>query len=49
MRWLMTLLIGCRHDRLTRPFTRDRARGAYVVCLDCGKEFSYSLDEMRVM
>lgn len=26
----------------------DMRRSTYVVCLDCGKEFSYNWDQMRV-
>jgi len=26
-----------------------RMTGMYVVCVDCGKEFAYSWDEMRVI
>lgn len=39
------LCLGCRHDRLTRPFTiQDES---YMVCLDCGKQVFYSLESMR--
>ncbi len=37
--------LGCRHDRLTRPFTiQDES---YMVCLDCGKQVFYSVESMR--
>jgi hypothetical protein len=39
------ILLGCRHDRLTRPFTIQRQ--TYKVCLDCGKQVYYSADTMR--
>ena len=50
---LLNLLFRCAHLRLTRPFSPVSVRGAsqgetYVVCLDCGKQFAYDLDEMRV-
>lgn len=46
------------NHRLSFPFTlkRDRgknpaslATGTYVVCLDCGREFAYNLDKMKVL
>jgi DNA-directed RNA polymerase subunit RPC12/RpoP len=47
------LLFRCSHRRLTRPVTPVSKAGVphgqtYVVCLDCGKQFSYDLAEMRV-
>lgn len=44
-------LFGCSHRRTTFPITpkRPSARsGAYVSCLDCGKEFAYNWNEMRM-
>jgi hypothetical protein len=44
-------LFGCSHRRTTFPMTskRPNARlGAYVSCLDCGKEFAYNWNEMRM-
>ena len=44
-------LFGCSHQRTTFPMTskRPNARlGAYVSCLDCGKEFAYNWNEMRM-
>lgn len=52
------LLFGCWHRRLSFPRTvrTGRARpvaarqtGTYVVCLNCGKEFPYDWEEMRVL
>jgi len=43
-------LFGCSHRRTSFPITpkRPSARvGAYVSCLDCGKEFAYNWNEMR--
>lgn len=39
------LLLGCRHDKLTRPFTLESQ--TYKVCLECGKHIFYSADTMR--
>jgi hypothetical protein len=46
-------LLGCHHRRLTWPLTPVRKPGApsgeaSVVCLDCGKQFAYDWDHMRV-
>ena len=38
------LCLGCRHDRLTRPFTIEDE--SYMVCLDCGRQLFYSLETM---
>ena len=43
-------IFGCSHRRTTFPITpkRSSARvGAYVTCLDCGKEFAYNWNDMR--
>ena len=51
-------LFGCWHSRYSFPITvrpgsrRSRAAavtGTYVVCLDCGKEFAYDWQEMKVV
>lgn len=54
---ILNSLFGCAHNRTTFPLTPSR-RGtafssasrnqAYVVCLDCGKEFAYDWQQMRV-
>ena len=50
-------VFGCRHSRYSFPMTiRAGSRratagsrtGTYVVCLDCGREFGYDWQEMRV-
>lgn len=55
---LMDTLFGCRHSRFSFPVTiRGAARrpqaatltGTYVACLDCGKEFPYDWQEMKVI
>lgn len=56
---LVDALFGCSHQNLTFPRTAIK-RGpvlahanpptnAYVVCLDCGKEFPYDWDRMKVL
>jgi hypothetical protein len=50
---LLNLLFRCPHRRLTRPVTPVSTDGkphgdTYIVCLDCGKQFSYDLKEMRI-
>ena len=50
---LLNLLFRCPHRRLTRPVTPVSKAGVphgetYVVCLDCGKQFSYDLKEMQI-
>lgn len=42
--FLYELLFGCRHGRLTRPFTLERQ--TYKVCLDCGRQIYYSSERM---
>ncbi|HXZ33383.1 MAG TPA: hypothetical protein VEH30_13975 [Terriglobales bacterium] len=51
-------LFGCWHSHYSFPITirpgtrRSKAAsltGTYVVCLDCGKEFPYDWEEMRVI
>lgn len=51
-------LFGCFHKRLSFPLTKRRGQrqsaaasvtGTYIVCLDCGKEFAYSWQEMRII
>ena len=50
---VLNLLFRCSHKRLTRPVTPVSKDGkphgdTYVVCLDCGKQFSYDLTRMRI-
>jgi len=51
-------VFGCRHSRYSFPVTlrgavrRPQAAmltGTYVACLDCGREFSYDWQEMKVI
>ena len=55
---LVDALFGCRHARYSFPVTVRRAvrrpqaaalTGTYVVCLDCGKEFAYDWQQMKVI
>ena len=39
------IILGCRHEKLTRPFTIEQQ--TYKVCLDCGRQVYYSADAMR--
>ena len=51
------ILFGCWHSNYSFPITakvgaRGKAAqvtGTYVVCLDCGKEFPYDWQEMKVV
>ena len=46
---LLNAMFGCAHQRTTFPQTPGRNKTAtYVVCLDCGKEFAYNWNEMRL-
>jgi len=53
---VLNTLFGCSHQRTTFPLTPGRKsaalsatpRNTYVVCLDCGKEFAYDWDGMRI-
>jgi hypothetical protein len=51
-------LFGCWHSHYSFPITVRRGSqrnaaslltGTYVVCLDCGKEFPYDWQEMKVL
>lgn len=54
----LDILFGCYHKNFSFPLTKKRGQrlsraatltGTYVVCLDCGKEFAYDWDEMKVI
>ena len=48
---ILSSFLGCSHQRATFPLTSGRQSGAsrtYIACLDCGKEFAYNWQEMRV-
>jgi hypothetical protein len=44
-------LFGCTHRHCTFPRTAKKGAvpAMYVVCLDCGKEFPYDWQAMRVV
>ncbi len=55
---LFDFLFGCYHRKFSFPITKRRGQrlspaasvtGTYVVCLDCGKEFPYDWQEMKVV
>ena len=54
---LMDILFGCWHSNYSFPLTAKtgnraaaaQATGTYVVCLDCGKEFPYDWQDMKVI
>jgi hypothetical protein len=55
---LVDLLFGCWHKNYSFPLSVQRgarrtaaagATGTYVVCLDCGKEFAYDWQRMKVV
>jgi len=55
---LFDLLFGCSHKHCSFPITvRGKLRrnavasvtGTYVVCLECGKEFPYDWEEMKLV
>jgi hypothetical protein len=55
---VFNLLFGCNHRRTTFPMTPVRKKSAgwrdetlaetYVVCLECGKQFVYDWENMRL-
>ncbi|OFW38501.1 MAG: hypothetical protein A3J28_02750 [Acidobacteria bacterium RIFCSPLOWO2_12_FULL_60_22] len=60
MNWLLNLLFGCGHGRLGLPITvrttalagerrPGTAKETYRVCLECGKKFPYSWDQMKIV
>jgi hypothetical protein len=50
---ILNLMFKCSHRRLTRPLSPVSKGGqaheaTYVVCLDCGKQFAYDVQKMRI-
>ncbi|HEY4899225.1 MAG TPA: hypothetical protein VIH91_00250 [Terriglobales bacterium] len=54
----LDLMFGCPHKEFSFPITIRGARrrgeaafpsGTYVVCLECGHEFPYDWNEMKVV
>jgi hypothetical protein len=55
---LIDAVFGCRHARYSFPITvragsrrgnATQRTGTYVACLDCGKEFKYDWQEMKIV
>jgi len=55
---LLDILFGCSHKNFSFPITKRRGQrgtaassitGTYVVCLDCGTEFPYDWQQMKVL
>ena len=56
---VIDMLFGCWHKNYSFPITAKGDRrnmsaaaqttGTYVVCLDCGKEFAYDWQAMKVV
>jgi hypothetical protein len=55
---LFDMVFGCSHKRCSFPITvRGKQRrspaasvtGTYVVCLDCGHEFAYDWNAMKLV
>ncbi len=55
---LFDMVFGCSHKRCSFPITvRGKLRrspaasvtGTYVVCLDCGQEFPYDWNAMKLV
>lgn len=54
----LDFLFGCWHRNYSFPITAKAGKaspaaalltGTYVVCLDCGKEFPYDWQQMKVV
>ena len=55
---LLEMVFGCSHRRCSFPIsaksTQRRSEaasvtGTYVVCLECGKEFAYDWEAMKIV
>jgi len=55
---ILDMLFGCTHKNYSFPLTNRRGQrrspaasltGTYVACLECGKEFPYDWQEMKIM
>ncbi|MBI4464422.1 MAG: hypothetical protein HY647_06930 [Acidobacteria bacterium] len=56
----LDFLFGCAHNKTSLPITLrkkpgatarppDQPRETYIVCLECGREFPYSWEQMKVV
>jgi hypothetical protein len=56
---VVNVLFGCWHRKYSFPITAKKGStncspaasvtGTYVVCLDCGKEFPYDWERMKIL
>lgn len=55
---VLDALFGCWHKNISFPQTHQRGQrrsgaaaqtGTYVVCLDCGREFAYDWQRMKIV
>lgn len=55
---IFDFLFGCWHKKYSFPITAKGSKrrsaaasitGTYVVCLDCGREFPYDWQQMKVI
>ncbi len=56
---IIDMLFGCSHKNYSFPITAKKGSsnhshaasvtGTYVVCLDCGKEFPYDWNKMKIL
>ena len=55
---LLDSFFGCRHSHYSFPISvrppsrrssASKLTGTYVACLDCGREFPYDWQEMKVI
>jgi hypothetical protein len=52
MSWFVAMLFGCTHRHCSFPITTQKpgtVSTTYVVCLDCGKEFPYDWEQMKLV
>jgi hypothetical protein len=58
MRTLLDVLFGCPHKHVSFPRTARSGQGGsqaaaltgtYIVCLDCGSEFAYDWQAMKII
>ncbi len=57
--FVLDMLFGCWHRNCSFPISANKANanlphaaqltGTYVVCLDCGKEFPYDWEQMKIL
>ena len=45
----INLVLGCRHQKYTFPRTNPRTGCTHVTCIDCGREFEYDFERMKLL